>query len=120
MESQILRQTSSETRKTNLPTNQSVPLDSFVEDWRLPEAEIGVSIADEVQIAKPKPQPWWIRAWQLFLLLAALWYAFLGGRGLFSQFEHPIVLFFIVVVIAWTLYHYVLAPRFKWPHLPLG
>lgn len=115
MESPTLRQAQDETRKTN-----RVPLDSFADDAVDLPSEDGVIVADEVQIGKPQPQPWWIRAWQLCLLLAALWYAFLGGRGVFHQLDSPIVDFFVGVVIVWMIYHYVLAPRFNWPPLPLG
>ena len=110
----------SRTRRAKAVSSRSVPLDSFADDDLTLPVEVGISVADEVKIAKPQPSPWWIRAWQLFLLLASLWYAFLGGRGFFHQIDTPVVDFFVAVVVLWTLYHYVLAPRFKWPALPLG
>jgi hypothetical protein len=112
--------TESRTLKAKPVSNRSVPLDSFADDAFPVPSEDGTAVADEVRIGRPKPSPWWIRAWQLFLLLASLWYAFLGGRGLFHQVDTPIVDFFVVVVVLWTIYHYILAPRFKWPALPLG
>ncbi len=109
----------SRTHKPNPITDQSVPLDSFVEDMPELPAEEGVDVAGEVKFGKGA-QAWWLRAWIFFLVVWALWYAFVGGKGLFHHLEEPINLFFIGVVIAWAIYHYVLAPRFKWPHLPLG
>jgi hypothetical protein len=110
----------SQTHKATPLSSQSVPLDSFADDEPVLPPEEGIDVADEVKIGKPKPQPMWLLAWQLFLLLASLWYAFLGGRNLFHQVDSPVVDFFVGVVVLWTIYHYVLVPRFKLPALPLG
>ncbi len=110
----------SPTRRAKPVSNRSVPLDSFADDSFPRPPENSTVFADEVKIAKGTSSPWWIRAWQLFLIVASLWYAFLGGRGVFHQIDAPVVDFFLVVVVLWTIYHYVLAPRFKWPALPLG
>ncbi len=99
-------------------SNPSVPLDSFVEDMPPLPPEDGVMVGNEIQMGKGA-QPWWMRSWVLFLILWALWYFFVGGQGLFRA-DDPINWFFTIVVIVWTVYHYILAPRFKWPSLPLG
>jgi hypothetical protein len=95
-----------------------VPLDSFVEDIAPLPTEDGVSIGGEIKAGKGA-QPTWLRGWVLLLIIWALWYFFIGGQGLFRA-DHPMNIFFAVVVIAWTVYHYILVPRFKWPALPLG
>jgi len=74
-------------------------------------------VAGEVRFAKGT-QPWWMKNWPYVLVAWALWFAFVGGTGLFHV-EQPINLFFSGVVIAWTIYH-VLATRFNWPNFPLG
>lgn len=63
-------------------------------------------------------QPRWMIFWTYLLIVWALWFAFFGGAGLFHV-EQPINLFFSGVIIAWAVYH-LLAPRAKWPTLPLG
>lgn len=100
------------------PNSDSVPLDSFVEDIEPLPPEDGVSIGGEIKAGKGA-QPRWLRSWVLFLIIWALWYFFIGGQGLFRA-DDPMNIFFAVVVVAWTIYHYILVPRFKWPALPLG
>ena len=85
----------------------------------LPEPQTANSddVAGEVRIGRGT-QPWWIKYWPYVLIVWALWFAFVGAKGLFHV-EHPVIYFFSGVVIVWAVYH-LLAPRFKWPGLPLG
>lgn len=62
--------------------------------------------------------PWWMKYSPYALIAWALWYAFVGGQGLFHS-QDATNYIFSGVIIAWAVYH-LLAPRFKWPSLPLG
>ena len=99
------------------PDGPTVPLESFNPVPPL-AAEEGVLVAGEVRMGKGA-QPRWMRSWVLLLIVWALWYFFIGGQGFFHS-DGPVNWFFTIVTIAWTVYHYILAPRFKWPALPLG
>ncbi len=85
----------------------------------LPETvtENSKDVAGEVRYGQGT-QPGWMKYWPYVLIAWALWFAFIGGQGLFHV-EQPVNLFFSGVVILWAVYH-LLAPRFKWPNLPLG
>ena len=74
-------------------------------------------VAGEVRFGKGA-QPWWFRYWPYVLVVWALWFAFIGGKGLFHS-EDAVNYIFSGVIIVWAVYH-LLAPRFKWPNLPLG
>ena len=63
-------------------------------------------------------QPTWYKVWINILALWAIWFVFIGAQGLFKV-DNAVVYFFTAVVILWTIYH-LLAPRYKWPTLPLG
>ena len=98
--------------------SEAVPLDSFIEDIPPLSPDDGVMVGNEVRIGRGA-QPAWLRGWILFLIVWSFWYFFVGGQGLFHA-EGPVNWFFTVVVALWTIYHYILVPRFKWPPLPLG
>lgn len=74
-------------------------------------------VAGEVRFGRGT-QPWWMKYWPYILIVWALWFAFVGGQGLFHT-EDSINYFFSGVIIVWAVYH-LLAPCFKWPNLPLG
>jgi hypothetical protein len=76
-----------------------------------------VEVAGEVRYGKGA-QPLWMKYWTHVLVAWALWFAFLGAQGLFHV-DDWVNYFFTGVIIAWTIYH-LLAPRLKWPALPLG
>jgi hypothetical protein len=105
----------SRTQEPN-PNMSSVENDQFPP---LPEPVIDDSkdVAGQVRFGQGT-QPWWFKYWPYVLIAWALWFAFFGGQGLF-HIENPINYGFSGVVIAWAIYH-LLAPRFKWPGLPLG
>jgi hypothetical protein len=96
----------------------SVPLDSFRTGTPPSLQAEGELLGNEVRMGKGA-QPRWMRSWVLLLIVWALWYFFIGGQGLFHS-NGPVNWFFTIVTVAWTVYHYILAPRFKWPSLPLG
>ncbi len=98
------------------PNTDSTDLDKFPS---LPEPVTANSedVAGEVRYGAGA-QSWWMKYWTYVLIVWALWFAFYGGEGLF-HIEQPINLFFSGVIIAWAVYH-LLAPRLKWPNLPLG
>lgn len=105
------------------PTPEQNPNTNSDDDDRLPPlpeplTENSNEVAGEVRYAQAAPQPWWMK-WSPYVLIAwALWFAFWGGEGLFHV-EQSVNLFFSGIVILWAVYH-ILAPRFKWPGLPLG
>ncbi len=82
-----------------------------------PAPDHSEEIAGEVRVGHGG-QPWWMKVWPFVLIVWALWFAFIGGQGLFHV-EEPVNLFFSGIVILWAIYH-LLAPHFKWPNLPLG
>jgi hypothetical protein len=87
----------------------------------LPEREkVGadvVDVADDVGYGKGG-QPTWYKIWINLLAVWSLWFIFIGAQGLY-RVDNAVIYFFTVVIIVWTVYH-LLAPRFKWPALPLG
>ncbi|HZQ06695.1 MAG TPA: hypothetical protein VFD70_08955 [Anaerolineae bacterium] len=76
-----------------------------------------VDVNGQVRYGKGS-QPWWMKYWPYVLVAWALWFAFIGAQGFF-RVENWVNYFFTGVIIVWTIYH-LLAPRFKWPVLPLG
>ncbi|MBI4673896.1 MAG: hypothetical protein HY741_19795 [Chloroflexi bacterium] len=76
-----------------------------------------VDVAGQVRYGKGG-LPWWMKYWPYILAAWALWFVFWGAQGLF-RVEDWVNYFFTAVIVVWTVYH-LLAPRFKWPALPLG